>query len=72
MAKNSKPMIRIHDLSTDEVIDREMSDEEYAAFLEEQAIQAQAEAERLAKEQAKAEALAALGLTEEQLQALLG
>ena len=26
----TKPMIRIHDLATDEVIDREMTDAEYA------------------------------------------
>jgi hypothetical protein len=72
MGKNTRPLIRIHDLSTDEVIDREMNDEEYSDFLAYQESIAEAEAEARAKEQAKAEALAALGLTEEQLQALLG
>jgi hypothetical protein len=28
------PMTRIHDLATDTVIDREMTDEEYAQYLE--------------------------------------
>lgn len=28
----SNPMIRIHDLETDTVIDREMTDEEYAQY----------------------------------------
>jgi hypothetical protein len=28
------PMIRIHDLATDTVIDREMTDEEYNQYLE--------------------------------------
>lgn len=29
------PMIRIHDVSTDEIIDRKMTDEEYEAYLSE-------------------------------------
>jgi len=28
------PMTRIHDLATDTVVDREMTDEEYAQYLE--------------------------------------
>ena len=28
----TKPMIRIHDISTDEVIDREMNEEEFAQW----------------------------------------
>ena len=30
----TRPMIRIHDLATDEIIDREMNDEEFAALLQ--------------------------------------
>jgi hypothetical protein len=30
----TKPMTRIHDLATDTVVDREMTDEEYAQYLE--------------------------------------
>ena len=29
----SKPIVRIHNVTTDEVIDREMTDDEYAAYL---------------------------------------
>jgi hypothetical protein len=69
----TKPMIRIHNLETDEIIDREMTDAEYAEHL------AQEEADKaVAEAQAKAEAdklkaeekLAALGLTSHDLKAL--
>lgn len=67
-----RPMIRIHDLSTDEVIDREMNDEEFAQY---EASQATAAA-RLAEEQAKAAQKQALldrlGITQEEAQLLLG
>lgn len=75
MAKTSRPMVRIHDITTDEVVDREMNDDEFAAWETQQAAQAQAEAEAEAQATAKAEAetkLAALGLTTEDLKALLG
>ena len=32
MTKAKKPMIRIHDIELDEVIDREMTDEEFAVY----------------------------------------
>jgi hypothetical protein len=69
----SKPMIRIHNTETDEIIDREMTDSEFAQY---QIDQAQAEALKIefeAKLQTKAAAqakLEALGLTVEDLQAL--
>ena len=65
-------MVRIHDISTDEVIDREMNDEEFEAH------QAQQEANKIAAEaKAKAEAdkaalLVRLGLTEDELKTILG
>jgi len=37
MAKATKPIIRIHNIETDEVIDREMTDAEYEIYLAEQA-----------------------------------
>lgn len=68
-----KPMIRLHDADTNEVIDREMTDDEFAAYQEEQAIVA-AEVAELAKAKAAKEAaeakLAALGLTTDDLKAL--
>lgn len=75
MAKTTRPMVRIHDLTTDEVIDREMNDEEYAEHLAQLEAQATAEAEALALAEAKTAAeakLATLGLTADDLKALLG
>jgi hypothetical protein len=68
----SRPIIRIHDVSTNEVIDREMTVAEFKIYQTE-------ETERLAK-QAEAEAKATarqaiadrLGLTADELQVLLG
>jgi cell division protein FtsL len=66
----TKPMIRIHDLTTDEVIDREMTDDEYAELQTQQAdLAANETAQTLAKEAAEAK-LAALGLTTDDLKAL--
>jgi len=69
----SKPMIRIHNTQTDEVIDREMTNAEFAKYDVEQTEAEAKEAEAEAKAQAKAAAqakLAALGLTLGDLQAL--
>ena len=68
-----KPMVRIHTAETNEVIDREMNDAEYAQHLENLEAKAIADAEAEAKAQAKAIAegkLAALGLTTDDLRAL--
>ena len=69
----SKPTIRIHNIETNEVIDREMTDAEFEAYQAQQAIDA-AEAQALADAQAAKEAaqakLAALGLTTDDLKAL--
>jgi hypothetical protein len=67
----SKPMIRIHDLATDEVIDREMNDVEFAAYEADQAAEATRQAEAEAKATAKAALLTQLGITEEQAKLLL-
>jgi hypothetical protein len=68
----TKPMVRIHDLSTDEVIDREMNDIEFAQYEAEKAAQAIAKAEAEAKAMAKAALLTRLGITAEEAQLLLG
>ena len=65
-------MVRIHDLSTNEVIDREMTDEEFAVYEAEQAEQLAKQAEAEAKAQAKADLLAKLGITEDEAKLLLG
>jgi hypothetical protein len=73
MAKSTRPIIRIHNIETNEVIDREMNDQEFAAYEADQAAQATKQAEAEAKAQAKAAAegkLAALGLTTDDLRTL--
>ena len=69
----TRPITRIHNTETDEVIDREMNDEEYEVYQEMNAMTEQYQAEAEAKENAKAAAeskLAALGLTTDDLRAL--
>jgi len=66
----TKPIIRIHDVTTDEVIDREMTDAEFEAYQAQQAIdaaEAQAQAEAIAAKEAAHAKLLALGLTEADL-----
>ena len=71
MAKTSRPMIRIHDLENNEIIDREMNDAEYEAHLFElEANKAAAEA-KVKAEADKAALLARLGLTEDEAKLLL-
>ena len=73
MAKTTKrPMIRVHDLATDEIIDREMNDAEFEQYEADKAI-AEAAIEAKAKAEAdKAALLARLGLTEDELKIILG
>ena len=66
----SKPMIRIHNSQTDEVIDREMNDAEFAQYQADQAENAIRQAEAEAKATAKAALLAQLGITAEQAKLL--
>ncbi len=67
----TKPTIRIHDLATDEVIDREMTDAEFAIYQAEKAKDnAKAEAEAQAATD-KAALLAKLGITADEAKLLL-
>jgi hypothetical protein len=68
----SRPTIRIHDLSTGEVIDREMTNAEFAAYEADQAAQAEANAEATAKAAQRQALLTRLGITEEEARILLG
>ena len=67
----TKPMIRIHNIETDEVINREMNDVEFAAYEANQVAASAADAEAEAKATAKAALLEQLGITEEQAKLLL-
>ena len=64
-------MIRIHDLETNEVIDREMNDTEFQAWKADQATQAIEQAEAESKATAKAALLKKLGITEDEARLLL-
>lgn len=67
-----KPTIRIHDMATDEVIDREMTDAEYAEHQKQQA-EGLVMAELRAKAEInKAALLAKLGITADEAAILLG
>jgi hypothetical protein len=68
----SRPMIRIHNVETNEVIDREMNDQEFAEYEAEQTANAIVKAEAEAKAIAKAALLTRLGITAEEAQLLLG
>jgi hypothetical protein len=64
-------MVRIHNTETNEVVDREMNDAEFAQYEADQAAQAEAQAEAEARAVAKAALLEQLGITEEQAKLLL-
>jgi len=68
----TRPMIRIHDLATDEVIDREMNDAEFALYEADQAAQAAQAAAEAAKAAEKAALLERLGITADEAKLLLG
>jgi hypothetical protein len=67
----AKPMVRIHNTETDEIIDREMTDAEFAQYEADKAAQATAQAEAEAKATAKAALLTRLGITAEEARLLL-
>jgi hypothetical protein len=64
-------MVRIHDLSTNEVIDREMNDAEFAQYEADQAAQAAQAAAEAAKAAEKAALLTRLGITADEAKLLL-
>jgi hypothetical protein len=68
----TKPMVRIHDVSTNEIIDREMTDAEFAQYQADQAERQAKEAEQAAKNEAKAALLERLGITADEAALLLG
>ena len=68
----SRPLIRIHDLTTDEVIDREMTAAEFKIYEAQQKTDADAKAEADDKETDKAAILDRIGLTADELKTILG
>ena len=67
----TNPIIRIHDTELNEVIDREMTDEEFAAYEEQRAADEATESARVADAVAKAVLLERLGISEEEAKLLL-
>ena len=67
-----RPMVRIHNIETDEVIDREMNDEEFAQYEANQAAQAALQAKADARAAQRQLLLDRLGITQEEAQLLLG
>lgn len=68
----TRPMVRVHDLATNEVIDREMNDAEFTQYEANQAVEAAQQAEAQAKADARQALLNKLGITAEEAQLLLG
>jgi hypothetical protein len=65
-------MVRIHDLATDKVIDREMNDAEFSQYEVDQAALATQAAAEAAKVAEKAALLTRLGITADEAKLLLG
>lgn len=72
MAKSTRPIIRIHNLETNEVIDREMNDAEFAQYEADKAAQLAKQAEAETKAAEKQALLDRLGLTADEAKLLLG
>jgi hypothetical protein len=68
----TKPMVKIHNTETNEIIDREMTDEEFSNYQAQQALEI-AEQEAIAQAATnKAALLARLGITADEAKLLLG
>jgi pantoate kinase len=72
MAKLTRPTVRIHNLQTDQVIDREMNDDEFAEYQTDKADQLVKQAEAEAKAATRQAILERLGLTSDELKTILG
>jgi acyl-CoA reductase-like NAD-dependent aldehyde dehydrogenase len=73
MAKTTtRPTVRIHNTETNEVIDREMTNDEFSAYEADKAAQAAKQAEAEAKANARQAILDRLGLSAEEAKILLG
>ena len=72
MAKSTRPLIRIHNIETNEIIDREMDDIEFAQYQLDQQTENAKQNEIQAKITARQAIAERLGLTADELQVLLG
>ena len=72
MAKTTRPLIRIHNCETNEIIDREMNDTEFAQYEADKATELAKQAEAEAKAAEKQALLDRLGITADEAKLLLG
>ena len=68
----TKPIIRIHNTETNEIIDRQMTNAEFAQYQADQELEAQRQAQVEAEGAAKAALLDRLGITKDEAKLLLG
>jgi hypothetical protein len=68
----TKPMVRIHNSETNEIVDREMNDAEFAQYEADQLAQAAKLAEAQAKATTRQAILDRLGITADEAAILLG
>jgi len=71
MAKSTRPMVRIHNVETDEIIDREMNDQEFAQYQADQEMHLVKQAEAEAKAVEKQALLDKIGITADEEKLLL-
>ena len=71
MSKTSKPMVRIHNTETNEIIDREMNDSEFAAYQADQELQVSLKVAENTKIAQRSSLLERLGITEDEAKLLL-
>jgi hypothetical protein len=67
----SRPIIRIHNVETDQVIDREMTAAEFEIYETNKVVEADKQAEAEAKQSTKNALLSKLGITAEEARLLL-
>ncbi len=66
----TKPIIRIHNTETNEIIDRQMTNAEFAQYQADQELEAQRQAQVEAEGAAKAALLDRLGITQDEAKLL--
>jgi len=68
----SKPLIRIHNSETNEIIDREMNENEFLQYESEKELEFERQSQEQAKVAARQAILDRLGLTEDEARLLIG
>jgi hypothetical protein len=68
----TRPIVRVHNVETNEVLDREMNDEEFADYQERQEAFVQEHSATLEREAEREALLARLNITSDEAKLLLG